>query len=277
MSIATATRAGKEHGVDDASSGGSPIMAGNGDEAEDLARLQPTALVINIGSFDPGSLQHYLKSLKAYNRAGRSVLLDPVGGGATSLRRSMIKTLLRAGHFAVIKGNEGEIHAVWGQRDQEQQRGVDSGASNADETSKVRLVMDLARREKCVVLMTGRIDYLSDGTRTIAIGNGHEYLGWITGSGCALGTVITCCLAVAEKDPMLATLAGTLMYEIAAERAAANPRVSGPGSFVPAFIDELAEVAGLATRSDQAWLNSPKIRRVDLGMNRVEDGVMREQ
>ena len=32
-----------------------------------------------------------------------------------------------------------------------------------------------------IVLLTGPIDYISDGQRTIAIGNGHELLGQITG------------------------------------------------------------------------------------------------
>ena len=32
-----------------------------------------------------------------------------------------------------------------------------------------------------VVLMTGATDYLSDGARTLAIGNGHSLLGQVTG------------------------------------------------------------------------------------------------
>lgn len=33
----------------------------------------------------------------------------------------------------------------------------------------------------CIVLLTGPVDYLSDGSRTIAIRNGNELLGQITG------------------------------------------------------------------------------------------------
>ena len=32
-----------------------------------------------------------------------------------------------------------------------------------------------------IVLLTGPIDYISDGQRTIAIGNGHELLAQVTG------------------------------------------------------------------------------------------------
>lgn len=32
-----------------------------------------------------------------------------------------------------------------------------------------------------LILMTGAVDYLSDGERVIAIENGHSYLGQVTG------------------------------------------------------------------------------------------------
>jgi thiamine-phosphate diphosphorylase / hydroxyethylthiazole kinase len=85
--------------------------------------------------------------------------------------------------------------------------------------------------------MTGSTDYLSDGERTVAIGNGSHWLGKITGSGCALGSVIAGYVAVHRQDKFLAALAGILHYEIAAERAQEQCR--GPGSFIPAFLDEL--------------------------------------
>jgi thiamine-phosphate diphosphorylase/hydroxyethylthiazole kinase len=32
-----------------------------------------------------------------------------------------------------------------------------------------------------IILLTGAVDYLSDGYRVLAINNGHEYLGRVTG------------------------------------------------------------------------------------------------
>jgi thiamine-phosphate diphosphorylase / hydroxyethylthiazole kinase len=58
--------------------GASPIMANYGEEAEDLSRLGG-ALVINMGTVTPEGLENYSKALRAYNRAGRPVLFDPVG------------------------------------------------------------------------------------------------------------------------------------------------------------------------------------------------------
>lgn len=81
--------------------------------------------------------------------------------------------------------------------------------------------------------MTGTTDYLSDGERTYAINNGHSYLGSITGSGCTLGTTIAAFLAVHKEDRLLAALAGILMYEIAAEKAAVRGRSCFSVRFCP--------------------------------------------
>ena len=54
----------------------------------------------------------------------------------------------------------------------------------------------------CVVVLTGKIDYVSDGERVVALKNGHHNLGKITGSGCILGSCIAtyCAAAVALSD-----------------------------------------------------------------------------
>lgn len=215
--------------------GSSPIMSLNGTEASDLARLGG-ALVINMGTVTPDILNTYQAGMKAYNAAGNPIVFDPVGGGATSVRKAAIKTLLKGGFFDLIKGNEGEISAVMG-ASTVQQRGVDSGPSTSTPQQKAKLVKDLARRENCLVLMSGATDYLSDGVRTLAVSNGSHWLGKITGSGCSLGSVIASYLAVNREDKLVAALAALLHYEIAAERAEHNCK--GPGSFIPAFLDEL--------------------------------------
>jgi len=227
--------------------GGSPIMSESGPEAADLAKLGG-GLVINMGTVTPEKLATYGAGLRAYNAVGSPVLLDPVGGGATAVRREAIKTLLAAGFFSIIKGNEGEIGAVDAAgapasqtpSSQQQQRGVDAGPSTLTHSEKIARVKHLAQREHCVVLMTGATDYLSDGSRTITVSNGSHFLGKITGAGCALGAVIVSYAAIHPQDRLLATLAALLHYELAAENAQARTDlVRGPGSFIPAFLDEL--------------------------------------
>jgi thiamine-phosphate diphosphorylase/hydroxyethylthiazole kinase len=241
--------------------GGSPIMANYGEEAKDLCKLGG-ALVINMGTVTPDGLQNYSQALKAYNIEGGPVVFDPVGGGATAVRRNAVKTLLAAGYFDVIKGNEGEIKTVFGTV--VQQKGVDSGPSTLSDLEKATLVRDLASRERNVVVMTGATDYISDGERTFAIKNGHELLGRITGSGCVLGTTISLMLAVSRTDKLLAALAGLLHYEIAAEIAAEREDVKGPGTFIPALIDELYNIQKATQANDTTWIERAKVEAVDI-------------
>jgi thiamine-phosphate diphosphorylase/hydroxyethylthiazole kinase len=236
--------------------GASPIMANYGEEAGDLSRLGG-ALVINMGTVTPDGLYNYGQALRAYNTVGGPVVLDPVGAGATAIRKNAVRNLMAAGYLDLIKGNEGEIRTVAGQAGA-QQRGVDSVGSTATELEKAALVRDLAARERNVVLMTGVTDFVSDGYRTFAIRNGHPLLGEITGSGCVLGTIISTMLAVNRKDKLAAAIAGLLLYEIAAEVAAVREEVRGPGTFVPALIDELYRIS----RGGPEWVSKAKLELI---------------
>ena len=237
-------------------------MSLSGAEAPSLATLNGS-LVINMGTATPALLTEYALALRAYNAAGNPVLLDPVGAGATPLRKEALKTLMRAGYFTVIKGNENEIATVWGEI-AVAQKGVDSTASTSTPAEKASLVRQVARREGNVVLMTGVTDYLSDGKRTFAVSHGHPYLGQITGSGCTLGTTIAAVCAVQRDDYLLATLAGLLIFEIAAESAARRDDVRGPGSFVPAFIDELNALTKEVARGHAIGVDVAKVESVEL-------------
>ena len=46
-------------------------------------------------------------------------------------------------------------------------------------------------------------------------------------------------MAAYPQDTFMAAVAAIVHYEIAAEYAAERPDVKGPGTFIPAFIDEL--------------------------------------
>ena len=231
-------------------------MANDGNEASDLSKLGGS-LVVNMGSCTPGSIDHFALAISAYNNVGGAVLFDPVGAAATSVRKAAVRKLMSSGYFAIIKGNEKEINTVWA-AGRTQQKGVDSGVSNMSHQDKGKLVKNLAVREGNVIVMTGETDYLSDGQRTFCVKNGNAYLSLITGTGCTLGTTIAAFAAV-ENDKLLAALVGLLMFEIAAERATEKPTVQGPGTFVPAFIDSLHEIAKLTDAGDTKWLDAAKV------------------
>jgi thiamine-phosphate diphosphorylase/hydroxyethylthiazole kinase len=69
-------------------------------------------------------------------------------------------------------------------------------------------------------------------------------------------------LAVHKQDKLVATIAGLLHYEIAAELAAQRPDVKGPGTFVPALIDELDNIRRSNADGDFSWLSRADIALV---------------
>ncbi|KAB8349699.1 hypothetical protein FH972_023714 [Carpinus fangiana] len=243
--------------------GGSPIMSSNGLEARDLASLGGS-LVLNMGTVTPESLKNYLLAMAAYNATGNPILFDPVGGGATSIRREAIATLMSSGYFDVIKGNTSEILTVLGEQ-RVAQRGVDSTPNSGfTAEDKARAVKRLAQRERNIVIMTGATDYISDGIRVFAISNGHEYLGSITGSGCTLGTTIAAFAAVERGDRLLAALAAILIYEIAAEQATQRHDVQGTGTFMAAFLDQLYAIRAQSLKGDFDWVAAAKVEHIHI-------------
>ena len=240
--------------------GSSPIMSTNGLEAGDLAALGGS-LVINMGTTTPEMRSNHLQALAAYNAVGGPVLFDPVGAGASQQRKAGVKALMAGGYFDLIKGNEGEIRTVAGSQGVKQ-HGVDSGASQLSLDDRIALVKNTAARERNVIIMTGITDVVSDGERTFTVSNGHPYLGEITGSGCSLGTTIASVAAVEREDKLLAAVVGLLMYEIAAERAAVRADVKGPGTFVPAFIDELYQIRQETVGGNGSWAQAAKVESV---------------
>lgn len=188
-------------------------------------------------------------------------LLTKTSAGATAVRRSAVKTLLSAGSFTVIKGNEGELQTLHGATIL--QKGVDS-TSTLTLPQRVALVCSLARKTSSVVLMTGITDILSDGKRAFRVDNGHELLSMITGTGCTLGTTVSAMVAAYPSNALVAAVAGTAMFGVAAEMAAGRTEVRGPGTFVPAFIDELYAIRKATVEGDMRWLTMVKVQAIEV-------------
>ncbi|KAF9973134.1 hypothetical protein BGZ73_003648 [Actinomortierella ambigua] len=223
--------------------GGSPIMAPSAAEAEDLSKVV-SSVVLNIGTLTESFVDCMLEAGKHANAQEKPVIMDPVGAGATSLRAATTRRILNHVRVDIIKGNAGEISTVAKligcDTEAVAMRGVDSvGSGFADPASVVKAV---AKRERCVVVMTGVVDYISDGVRTVGIENGHEYQGRITGSGCMIASSVASFAAISPKDHFAAAVAGVLALNLAGEHAGARSDVRGPGTFRAAFIDEIANL-----------------------------------
>lgn len=85
----------------------------------------------------------------------------------------------------------------------------------------------------------------------------------VTGTGCVLGTTISAMLAVSKPaDTLHAVLAAIVLFEVAAETASEKPEVQGQGTFVPAFIDELAELRKVAATGHAPWMRRARVLRL---------------
>ncbi|KAG9225903.1 hypothetical protein CCMSSC00406_0006475 [Pleurotus cornucopiae] len=230
--------------------GASPIMATSAKEMQDLSKI-PGALLVNIGTLVDDTKEGMLASGLYANLARKPVVLDPVGVGASQYRKDTIKELLDTWQVSVIKGNAGELAALSGTSEVES-KGVDSVGDGFKDP--ISFVKNLARKERCVVALTGKVDYVSDGNSVIALHNGHEMLGRITGSGCMVGSCIASFCAgqaslphddeiitrgFANQYMLYAAVGGITVFNVAAEVAVASGNVRGTGTFLPALIDAL--------------------------------------
>jgi hydroxyethylthiazole kinase len=212
--------------------GALPVMAHAPQEVEEMAAAAG-ALVLNIGTLSEDWVDAMLVAGKA---AGGPIVLDPVGAGATRYRTETAKRLLDELDIAVVRGNAAEIATLAG-RDAEI-RGVES--IGADDSAEV-LAKEAARVLDSVAAVTGPIDYVSDGERVIAVSNGHELMGTVSGTGCMATAVTGCFLAAKPGAPLEAAAEALVAFGVAGENAARAAR--GPGTFHAGLYDALYNLA----------------------------------
>ena len=211
--------------------GALPVMAHAREEVAEMVRLAG-ALVLNIGTLSPPWIEAMLIAGAAANEAGVPVVLDPVGAGATSFRTDTAKRILDVVDVAVLRGNAGEVATLVGV--EAEVRGVESIAAGDDAAAIARVA---ASTLDVVASVTGPVDHVSDGERTIGISNGHELLGTVTGTGCMSTAMTGCFLAVAADRPLEAAAEALVAFGVAGEDAAVGAK--GPGSFHVALYDAL--------------------------------------
>jgi hydroxyethylthiazole kinase len=211
--------------------GALPVMAHAREEVEEMVGLAG-ALVLNIGTLSPDWVDAMLLAGKAANARGVPVVLDPVGAGATRYRTETAKRILDEVEVAVLRGNPGEVATLVGVA--AEVRGVESIGAGADPTDLAR---EAGRSLELVASVTGPVDHVSDGERSVAVSNGHALLAAITGTGCMSSAITGCFLAV-DADPLDAAVNALVAFGVAGEDAAAGAR--GPGSFHVALYDALA-------------------------------------
>ncbi|HNX80724.1 MAG TPA: hydroxyethylthiazole kinase [Candidatus Omnitrophota bacterium] len=208
--------------------GASPVMAHAPEEVEEMARLA-SALVLNIGTLTVDFVASMKKAAYQANKKGIPVVLDVCGAGATSLRDKKCNELLTNVRIDIIKGNVSEIARIAGFK--VHTKGVDAAEVLADVDE---LAVKLAKRQKAVVVVTGKIDSITDGQMIYRVANGNAMMTRVVGTGCMATSVIGTFAAV-EKNLILAAASALAVFGIAAECAA--PLSKGPATFKEKLFD----------------------------------------
>lgn len=232
--------------------GAAPAMIVAPEEAEEFAAVA-SALSVNLGTLDPLQMDSIRRAVAAVNARGVPWVLDPVAVGVVALRTGFAQRLLRA-RPTVVRGNASEIISLAGGTPSG--RGVDSTAPAKAALPAARA---LARAAQCVVAVSGATDYVTDGTRTVALANGAALMARVSGTGCILSAAVAAFVAVCgeRSDYFDATIAAMAFISIAGELAARD--AGAPGSFAVAFLDRIATL-------DQASFDATlRVERLDPG------------
>jgi len=214
--------------------GARPVMSRNPSESREIA-ADADALVINTGTPTEESVEAIRGALSGAGE-GKCILLDPVGYGASSYRKSLIDSLISEFTFSHIKGNVSEITLLAGEKGA--MTGVDAVLTASPPAAAVSR---LSLQTGSLVCATGETDYLGDGKSVLAFSGGSPYMPLVTGSGCVLGTLMAVLSAGAGNDPAAGASCAIVLLRLAAE--IADRKASGPGSFRSELLDALFRIS----------------------------------
>ena len=212
--------------------GASPAMVHTAEESAEFTAIAG-ALTVNIGTLSPSWVEGMKKAIHSANKNGKPWVLDPVAHFATPYRNSVAKELL-AMNPTVLRGNASEIMALAGEQSSGQ--GVDAGDSVL---AAMNAAKALAKKHDNVVVITGEIDFVTDGSRVAHIHGGSELMSQITAMGCSLTCLLGAFLAT-QKDAFAASIGALALFAEAGTRTAETAK--GPGSFAWQFLDQLSTI-----------------------------------
>jgi len=213
--------------------GARPIMAEHPKEVREITDTA-SALMLNLGNISDARMTSMQISAQAAKEKNIPILLDAVGIACSKLRRDYVCDLLKTAMPTVIKGNYSEINALY--HEAYRSSGVDADAT-LDERALDRVAVELARAYHTVILASGKVDIVTDGTRLVHIKNGTPQLSGITGTGCMLGALAASYLSM--KPDMDAAITACVMLGICGQRSETD---RGSGSFMMNLMDALSAV-----------------------------------
>ena len=194
------------------------------------------ALRVDVGTPYPARLRAMHASAQSAAQHAHPWVLDPVAAGGIPWRDGEIRKLLMK-KPDVVRGYASVIMALAGAGS----GGIGADSSNASDEA-LASAQRLAADSGAIVCVTGETDYITNGTRTLAVTGGHVMTTLVVGTGCTLYALVAAiCGAVEHSEERLeATAAACLLAKRASERAYAV--APAPGSFHAAYLDALYQL-----------------------------------
>lgn len=188
--------------------GAVPFMSSCVEEMDEIVS-RSDAVLINIGCIDNKQAEAMREAVKAARKYGKPWILDPVGVQLTDYRFRICSELINLYSPTVIKGNASEMSAL----------------------SSLTISLN-----DCVLVQTGAVDIITQGSRREEIKYGDNIMTQVTAMGCVAGGIIAAFVSK-ESDTFLAVVEAMTLVGKAGENAKMN--CNGTGSFKTEFIDEL--------------------------------------
>lgn len=235
--------------------GGSPVCADCSEEVKEVTE-KAACLLLNMGTPNKDSLESMIRAGKTANKKGIPVILDPVGIGLSKFRQEIFLKLIKEIKVTCIRGNYGEVDYIYNlleggnlnsYNEKNNLGGIDSGLTNFD----LEKISFLSKRLSCILIATGKVDYIAGKGRLSKVLGGSPMLKTFTGSGCILDSIISVFLAKAYMEnkeltahQKLACLEKALKFyksssEISQKELEQKNIPLGPYSFKNCFLDDL--------------------------------------
>lgn len=203
--------------------GASPVMSDEPKDVEDIVSLA-NGLYLNIGTLNSMSIEAMHVAGKKAKSLGKTILLDPVGAGASPLRTETALKIIDEIKPNIIRGNISEIKAL--AVGTGKTKGVDADISDAvcDENieNTIDFMKDFSCKTNSVIAVTGKIDLVTDGNTSYVIRNGVEEMSKITGTGCMLSAIATAYASANSDNITEAVATSVCLMGLAGEIAASK-------------------------------------------------------
>lgn len=159
------------------------------------------ALLVNVGTIDSLILRSMDQAIKVANRRDIPVILDPVGIQTSFFRRETVIRLISRYKIDVIKGNLSEIKCLIDSEEDDKFIELDNINSCIKDNCELREIIRLfSKRNKIIMVVTGKIDYVTDGFSEFFIENGDIKFSKIAGIGCMLGGMIAVGQSICDSN-----------------------------------------------------------------------------